>query len=299
MKKLQKNIYYHTTDNGINLGCVIGDDGAVSIDLPLTPQETLAWRTEIATLSDKPLRAVIFTSADRVNSDALGALAAHPGPLSIPSIIHDAGFAQLYAELEASQPKFPEPPTPAQLRERAVLPDITFTDSTTLVVGSTNPLFLDIKHVGGYSPSSAIVVVRDTGIVFAGDLITNREPPSLTQSNLEHLEQWSAALSEFKRSLKAAKIVPGRGPVADTQAISETLAWLKATRNAVNKLIRSRKTRADVLALVPELLALYDIKPGKSRRGGPDTSLIQQRVLLSLESLFDQLSQAANQPVAS
>lgn len=296
MKKLQKNIYYHTTSDGMNLGCIIGDDGPVSIDLPLTPEETLDWRAQIATLSDKPLRMVIFTAADRVNSEALAALAAHPGPLSIPSIIHDAGFAQLYAALEASQPKSPEPLTPAQLRERAVLPDITFTDSTTLVVGSANPLFVDVKHVGGYSSGSAIVVVRDAGIVFTGDLITSREPPSLTQSNLD---QWSATLTDFKRSLKTATLVPGRGPVADVAAISETLAWLKTARSAVHKLVRGRKTRADVAAIVPQLLATYTVKPGKSRRGGADTSVIERRVLLSLEYLFDQFSKVEEQPVVN
>jgi glyoxylase-like metal-dependent hydrolase (beta-lactamase superfamily II) len=292
MKKLQKNIYYHTTSDGMNLGCIIGDDGPISIDLPMTPEEALSWRAQIAALSDKPLRAVLFTSADRVSSEALAAIAPHPGPLSIPSIIHDAGFAQLYAALEASQPKSPEPLTPAQLREQAVLPDVTFTDSTTLVVGSANPLFVDIKHVGGYSPCSAIVVVRDANIVFAGDLVTSREPPSLTRGNLD---QWSATLTDLKRSLKTAAIVPGRGPVADVDAISETLAYLKAARSAVQKLIRGRKTRADVSAIVPELLAAYSIKPGKPRRGGADPGVIERRVLLSLESLFDQLSKAQEQ----
>ena len=295
MKRLQKNIYYHTTSDGMNLGCVIGDDGPVSIDLPLTPEEALDWRAQIAQLSDKPLRAIIFTSVDRVSSEALAAIAPHPGPLSIPSIIHDAGFAQLYAALEASQPRYPEPLTPAQLRERGVLPDITFTDSTTLVVGSANPLFVDIKHVGGYSPGSAIVVVRDAGVVFAGDLIASREPPSLTGSNLD---QWSATLTDFKRSLKTATIVPGRGPVADVEAVSETLAWLKAARSAVQKLLRSRRTRAEVPAIVPQLLAAYAARPVRPRRSAADTSIIERRVLLSLEYLFDQLSKPEDQPAA-
>lgn len=296
MKRLQKNIYYHTTRDGINLGCIIGDDGPISIDLPPTAEETLSWRAQIAALSEKPLRAVIFTAADRVNSEALGALAAHPGPLSVPSIIHDAGFAALYAALEASQPKSPEPLTPAQLRERAVLPDITFTESTTLVVGSASPLFVDVRHVGGYSPGSAIVTVRDHDVVFTGDVITSKEPPSLAQADLD---RWSALLADFKRSLKTATIVPGRGPLADVEAISETLAYLKAARSAVQKLIRGRKTRADVAALAPDLLALYALRPGRSRRGGPDISLIERRVLLSLESLFDQLSRTDDQPVVT
>ncbi|MGQ9903294.1 MAG: hypothetical protein ACUVRU_02935 [Anaerolineae bacterium] len=295
MKKLQKNIYYHTTNDGMNLGCIVGDDGPVSVDLPLTPDEALDWRAQIAQLSDKPLRAIIFTSADRVSSEALAAIAPHPGPLSIPSIIHDAGFAQLYAALEASQPRSPEPLTPAQLREQAVLPDITFTDSTTLVVGSANPLFVDVKHVGGYSPSSAIVIVRDADLVFTGDLVTNREPPLLVSSDLD---QWIAALTGFKRTFKTAKIVPGRGPVADVQAIAETLDWLKTARSAVQKLVRARKNRRDVSAIVPKLLSAYAIKPGKSKRGGVDARVIDQRTLLSLEYLFDQLSKAEDQSVA-
>ena len=294
MKKLQKSIYYHTASDGMNLGCVIGDDGVISIDLPMTGDEAQAWRAQIMELTDRPLRAVLFTSADRVSSEALAAIAPRPGPLSIPSVIHDAGFGQLYAALEASQPRALEPLTPAQLRERAVLPDATFTEATTMVVGSAPPVFVDIAFVGGYSSGSATVTVRDTGVVFVGDLITSREPPSLLHCNLD---QWSNALAELKRNRKLTTIIPGRGPVGDGEAINETQAYLKAARSAVQKLVRGRKTKADVASIVPDLLALYAIKPGKSRRaGGVDGGAVERRVLLSLEHLFDQLDKAEAVP---
>ncbi|MCS7061456.1 MAG: hypothetical protein RMN25_09870 [Anaerolineae bacterium] len=295
MKKLQKNIYYHTTRDGINIGCVIGDTGVVSIDLPSSAEEALDWRAQITALTNKPLRAVVFTSADRASSAALAALAPHPGPLSIPAIIHEAGFTQLYAALEASQPKSPEPLNPVQLREQAVLPEATFSEATTIVVGAENPLFLDVKRVGGYSAGSAIVAVRDADIVFAGDLITSKEPAPLVGCNLD---EWIAALTEMKRSLKTAMIVPGRGLVADAETITETLTYLKAARTTVQRLVRSRKTRADAAGLATELLALYPLKTSKSRRS-VNVSAIERRIALGLEYLFDQLSKPADPPITS
>ncbi|HEY3289336.1 MAG TPA: hypothetical protein VGK87_04335, partial [Anaerolineae bacterium] len=69
MRKIYENIYMHTTSDRMNVGCVIDQDGAVSIDLPLGVDETLQWRSEISRLTPKPLRMIIFTSADRVNSE--------------------------------------------------------------------------------------------------------------------------------------------------------------------------------------------------------------------------------------
>ena len=37
-------IYAHTTSDGLNIGCIVTDDGVISIDLPLTFAEALAWR---------------------------------------------------------------------------------------------------------------------------------------------------------------------------------------------------------------------------------------------------------------
>lgn len=155
MKKLHKHIFRHTTGDGLNIGCVVGDDGPVSIDLPMSAEEALAWRAQVGQVTDKPLRAVVFTSPGRVSSDALAAIAPQPGALSIPAVIQDAGFAQLYAALEASQPRALEPLTPAQLRERAVLPDVTFSDSMTIVVAtSAGPLSVDIAALEGMRPAA-------------------------------------------------------------------------------------------------------------------------------------------------
>jgi glyoxylase-like metal-dependent hydrolase (beta-lactamase superfamily II) len=298
MKKLHKNVYSHATGDGVNIGCVVGDDGVIGIDLPANAGEARAWRAQLAELSDKPLRAIIFTSPDRVNSDALAAISPMPGALSLPAFIHEAGFAQLYAALEASQPRALEPLTPVQLRERAVLPDATFTGGMTLVAGSASPLFVDAAFVGGYSPGSACVTIRDTGILFTGDLVTHQEPPPLAGANLD---AWLEALVNLKRNRKVVTLVPGRGPAGGLEMAAETQAYLKAARAGVQRLVKAHRDRADVSALMPDLLALYAGAPIRSRRSAAqaaaDAETVARRVRAGLEHLYDQMNQT-EAPVA-
>jgi alkyl sulfatase BDS1-like metallo-beta-lactamase superfamily hydrolase len=79
MKKLHKHIYHHTTRDGFNIGCIVGETGVVSIDLPMSADETRQWKTQLGELSARPLRAVIYTSADRVSFEAIEALGADHG----------------------------------------------------------------------------------------------------------------------------------------------------------------------------------------------------------------------------
>jgi glyoxylase-like metal-dependent hydrolase (beta-lactamase superfamily II) len=301
MKKLHNNVYVHTTTEGQNIGCVVGDDGAVSIDLPLNAGEALQWQAQIRELTPKPLRAIIFTSSDRVNSDALKSLAPNLGAFSLPAMIQDAGFNTLYAALEAAQPRMLEPLSPVQLRERAVLPDLTFSDSATFTLSLDNPVRIDVTNVGGYAPGSSLVAVRNTGIVFTGDLVVNAEPPLLATAVID---QWMTALSGLRRNRKIKQVVPGRGPVGDLTPVDETLAYLKAAYAGVKKLARAKRPRESVATLAADLLGMYALGKSKasqertvtSSHGGHDMA---QRVQIGLEHLYDELTaQPASEAVA-
>jgi glyoxylase-like metal-dependent hydrolase (beta-lactamase superfamily II) len=297
MKKVHKNIYVHTTSVGVNIGCIVGDDGVVSIDLPLNTDDALQWRAQIKELTPKPLRAIIFTSSDRVNSDSLRSLAPNLGAFSIPAIIQDAGFNQLYAALEAAQPRMLEPLSPVQLRERAVLPDLTFSDSATFTLGLEDPVRIDITNAGGYAPGCSLVTVRDTGVVFTGELVTNHEPPSLASANIE---QWIEVLTNLRHNRKIKTVVPGRGPVTDLSAVAETLSYIKAAYAGVKKLVRSHRPREGVGALTPELLSRYapaSSKVSRERAVHLDASVISQRIQMGLERVYDELTaRAAAEP---
>jgi glyoxylase-like metal-dependent hydrolase (beta-lactamase superfamily II) len=292
MKILHKNVYVHTTSDGLNVGCIVGEDGAVSIDLPLRVDEALQWQAQINELTPRPLRAIIFTSPDRVNSDALKALAPNLGAFSVPTIIQDAGFNQLYAALEAAQPRMLEPLSPVQLREQAVLPDMTFSDSATFTLGLEDPIRIDFANAGGYAPGSAIVTVRDTGVAFVGWLAASHEPPLMLTANLE---TWMSTLSALKRNRKVKVIVPASGPTGDPTILTQTLNYLKAVNRGVKKLLRTHKPRENVAGLVPELLALF--MAGRSSTPSIEQEVMAQRIQASLERIYDELSAApASEP---
>lgn len=271
-------IYAHTTSDGLNLGCIVTDDGVCSIDLPSTVAETLAWRAEISQITDRPLRGVIFTSARRALGDALRALSHKPGTAILPALIHETGFQNMFALLEHQyQNRLGEPLSPAQLRERGVLPELTFTESATFTLGGRDGVQLDVARVGGFMPGSSVVTVRGTDVLFAGDLLSKGAPPAIAPQT--DVEAWLEVLSALRKRKNVKTVVPGMGPVCDQTCAVETADYLKSAQTAVRKLVKSNRSRETLTVLLAETLAKY---PAAAR-----SLSLQQRALSGLEALYD------------
>jgi glyoxylase-like metal-dependent hydrolase (beta-lactamase superfamily II) len=271
-------VYAHTTSDGLNIGCIVTDEGVISIDLPLTFAEALAWRAEISQVTDKPLRGALFTSAHRVFGDALRALSHKPGTAILPGLVHETGFNVLFAQLEQQfQNRQGEPLSAGQLRERGVLPELTFSDSATFSLGGKGAVQFDVTRVGGFMPGSALVSIRGTDVVFAGDLVSRGAPPPIVGAS--NIDEWVEALAALKKSKTFKTLVPGIGPVGDLSAATETADYIKAAQTAVRKVHRANRSR-DVLAVVlGDALSRY---PAANRGLSA-----QQRALRGLEALFD------------
>jgi glyoxylase-like metal-dependent hydrolase (beta-lactamase superfamily II) len=182
-----------------------------------------------------------------------------------------------------------EPLSPVQLRERAVLPDVTFSDSATFTLGIEDPVRVDIANAGGYIPGSSIVTIRDTGVVFVGWLVASHEPPMLRNANLD---PWSAALGNLRRNRKIKVVVPASGPPGDLTTVAQTQEYLKAAQSGVKKLVRTHKPREAVSSLVADLLKMY------MTGNALDHPFIAQRVQGNLERIYDELAaQAVTEPV--
>lgn len=278
-------IYAHTTTDGLNIGCIVTDDGVVSVDLPLTVAEALAWRAEISQITDRPLRGVIYTSAHRAFGDALRALSHKPGTAILPAMIHESGFNQMFAALEQKfQNRLGEPLSPGQLRERGVLPELTYSDSATFSLGGRDAIIIDVTRVGGFTPGSALISVRGSDVVFAGDIVSKGGPPTIVgQSNVD---AWVDALNTLRKSKVFKTVVPGHGPISDLSAALETGEYVKAALAAVRKVLKANRSRDALPILMAELLARYP----QANRG----LVVQQRALAGLEALFD--AQAALPP---
>jgi glyoxylase-like metal-dependent hydrolase (beta-lactamase superfamily II) len=281
LKKLSKNVYMHTTHAGLNLGCIVTDEGAVSIDLPLTPQETLEWRAQINAATGKPLRAVVYTSPLRVNGECVRALYNERFPT--PTLIHENGFEQLFAVLEAAHPHPPEIGLPLLVREQAGLPDMTFSDKMSFVFGShTAPSYIDVSHVGGCAPGGAYVTLRDSGIWFVGDHVAVDEPPMFSAGDLD---AWVKALTHLPKMKGAKTIVPGRGAPGNLNIGAGTLEFVKELRVASRKISRAHHTRDEAAKLAPELAAKF--VPKRAKHHDAVMASYSARIQAGLEQLFD------------
>lgn len=283
MKKIHKNVFYHTTAGGLNVGCVIGEDAVVCIDLPPDPAEARSWRAQVAELSDKPIRAVVFTSSDRMSAESLNAIGAPT------AIVHDAAFAPVAAPAEPALAQSFESPIPLA-REFNDAPRLTFSDSLSVVLGVKHVTFVDVTFQGGYSPDACFVTLRDSGIVFSGDHVAVGQPPNLAQGNFE---RWQAVLAALKKSRTIATLVPGRGPAGTpAEAVDATLDYIKAATMRVRALVRAHRSRSEVSALVPDLMMLYAPKIARSKASSGYEVLVHE-MRAGLEHLYDELQTKA------
>jgi len=280
MKKLHKNVFCQTTADGANIGCVIGEDATVCIDLPFDPAEARAWRARIGELSDRPIRAVIFTASDRMNAEALSEMKASA------AVLHDAAFAQVAAPSEPIAPVLFEPPPAPFVGEFSGTPSVTFSNGMSIVLGVKHTIFVDVTFQGGYSPDACFVTLRDSGIVFTGDHVAVGQPPSLSKGNFE---RWQDVLVNLKKSRVITALVPGRGPAGEPAKCAEaTLDYIKSAMVRVKVLVRARRDRSEVGALVPDLMALYAPKSAR-HRSSPAYELLSREMRAGLEHLYDEL----------
>lgn len=282
MKKLHKNVYLNVTSDGVNIGCVAGDDALVLIDLPQDPMETAAWRDALrAEFGERQIRAILFTSSDRLNSESLAVVNA-------TAMLHDAAYAHLAPPQEAPAMQMPEPMTMPLIRELGSTPQLTFSQSSSVILGTKQQSFIDIVHQGGYSSDACFVIVRDAGIIFTGDHVAIGQPPLLAQGNFDH---WQGVLAGLKKMKQVTMVVPGRGPTGvPATAGDETLEFIKSATIKVKALVRSNRSRSDVGALVPELMASYG-KKGAKANGNADA--VQRYVRAGLERIYDDLKTGA------
>ncbi|WP_439546067.1 quinoprotein relay system zinc metallohydrolase 1 [Sandarakinorhabdus sp.] len=83
---------------------------------------------------------------------------------------------------------------------------------------------LELLTLAGHSESDLAVLDRDSGTLFAGDLVFHNRAPSTPHADLA---RWRQSLDQLA-GLGHARVVPGHGPVDQTPgtAIAQTRAWL-------------------------------------------------------------------------
>jgi glyoxylase-like metal-dependent hydrolase (beta-lactamase superfamily II) len=119
-----------------------------------------------------------------------------------------------------------------------VAPDNTFGDSAAFEVGGVH---FELKHLGpAHAPGDSIMLVKDYGVLFSGDVIYKGRVPFLDspQTDITH---WLKGLEYLSQLQPAPRfIIPGHGkPSSDIhEAVAVTRDYIEYVRTAMRKAVR-------------------------------------------------------------
>lgn len=212
---------------GVNVGLVVGPEGALVIDTGSSPEQGAAIRAAAEAVAGVPVTAVVVT---HWHYDHLFGLAGFTGVasfghenltawLSRPEAHHDA------AELSVD---------PTSL----VAPNTTFALAKVIDAGGRR---VEALHFGpAHTDGDVVVFVPDAGVVFVGDLLESADDPSFGPDC--HLRDWPVALDGILGMTRAESvIIPGHGPAMDRMDAFDQRSRISALYGQVEFVINQGK----------------------------------------------------------
>jgi glyoxylase-like metal-dependent hydrolase (beta-lactamase superfamily II) len=201
-----------------NSGFIIGRSGIAVIDTGTSYRHGRRMLEAISRISDKPVELVILTHA--VQEFLFGSAAFAERGIAL--LAHRETVNLMKARcghcLENLKPVLGEELEGTKL----VLPQREIDGSTTIQAGGRE---LELRYFGWAStPGDLAVFDRDSGVLFAGGLVSVDRIPEIRDCDFEG---WLRALHRLQ-DLKPAMVVPGHGPVSGPRAIAGTVDYLEA-----------------------------------------------------------------------
>ncbi|CAG0929659.1 hypothetical protein TFLX_01414 [Thermoflexales bacterium] len=281
MDKLTPQIVVESGYRGCTVGAIATPIGVVCVDTPLLPADARHWRERLAGLFDQPIAYTIYTDGHRdrvLGQQWLGGLV----------VAHEATWEKLRSYGDAMRQQVVEflthhgAPESAEELARHLqlgLPQLTVGNGGVLTLHLGKPKIV-VRPVGSATPGSVWVELPDQGVVFAGDVVTQRTHPFMSEANTAH---WLERLAELRdANYFATKIVPGRGGGyrrADTQKVVDYLTDMRAR---VRKIMTERRGKFDAAELLPAFLDRFPIPNDEHER-------VQRRIRTGLERVYEEL----------
>ena len=246
-------VYYVIGESGVpdavneghtsNAGFVVTDGGVVVFDALGTPALGYRLLQRIREVTDQPIDRIVIS---HYHADHIYGLQAFKDYAGNPPVWAQR-LTQNYAGGSASTQGEDAERRLAQRREalfpwvdehtRVVPPDHTFDDSATFKVGGVT---FELKHLGpAHAPGDSIMLVKDYGVLFSGDVIYKGRVPFLDSPETD-INHWLQGLDYLlKLDPPPEFIIPGHG-VAYTdirEAITETQDYIDYVRDAMRKAV--------------------------------------------------------------
>lgn len=196
-----------------NAGFVTGGGRTLLVDTAATQRRALALREAVAAAGAPLPRVVVNTHHHGDHTYGNGVFA--PEALVLA---HDNARAEQLAA--GHQLEMIWPATDFGAIE-ITPPDLTYSERTTLYIGSTE---VRIIHPGvAHTTGDSIVWLPEQRVVFTGDLVFAGGTPFLAMGSLAG----SLRALDLLRSLDAETVVPGHGPLTDMSAYESTERYLR------------------------------------------------------------------------
>jgi glyoxylase-like metal-dependent hydrolase (beta-lactamase superfamily II) len=196
----------------VNVGIVVGDDGACVIDTGTTQSEAEAISRTVARLTDKPLSYVINTHYHGDHSFgnwwlrpaiAVGHTRCRIRLLGASGESHRQAFARMMPQAsEQISAVVVDPPA------------VTFEEEMSLHLGNVS---LRLQYFGrAHTDNDIAITVEGTGHCFAGDMVEESGPPVAFES---FPRDWGASMRSLLAT-DASAYIPGHGQAVDAAFVA-------------------------------------------------------------------------------
>lgn len=235
-----------------NAGFIVGSNGVVVVDTfeDVAPARDLL--TAIRKITNLPIRFVINTHyhLDHVGGNAVFAEA------GATILAHRNVRSWERTENLKFFGADPRPEKRAYV-EAFVLPDMVYTDSVDIYLGSR---LIQVRYLLGHTGGDSVVIVPSgkdytTDIVFAGDIIWQKHLPNLIDASTA---TWIETLDKLSTERGTAIFIPGHGNLATSDDVRDFRKYLETLRKEIAKAQSGGKSGPQLIeAVLPVLKDTY------------------------------------------
>ena len=209
-----------------NAGFIVGSESVLVVDTFAAPDAAEELLAEIRRRTKLPVRWAVNTHyhIDHVGGNAVFARA---GAVLV-------AHQNVRAWMRTENLKWRKEITPQDRAMLAslVLPDVTHREGLTIWLGDRKA---EILTRPGHTGGDSIVVLREAGVVFGGDLVWRNTVPNCIDADTA---AWADTLDGFLADYPAAVFVPGHGEVARALDVRFFRDYVAGLRAGVERAIR-------------------------------------------------------------
>jgi glyoxylase-like metal-dependent hydrolase (beta-lactamase superfamily II) len=253
MKKIAACVHIENAYPGVTIGAVSMDDGLLMIDAPLHPDDGREWLHALRKLNDTSDRMLVYLDAH--TDRTLGGQV-----LESPIIAHQSVFRKFENRSAIFKAQILESGDTWETCTglsgiRWASPSVAFSQETRLHWGESEII---LEHHPGPDDGAIWVIVPEAKVAFIGDLVTQSQPPFLSQADLP---TWENSLDLLAKKYPDFKKVSSRDGVIDEDDIKAMKKFISGIHKQLDRLNRRKAQPQDTEKLVEKQIASFDFAP--------------------------------------